>query len=185
MAIKTPIDDKITNSQFQEWPLDLLIDYIVKKHHSYVEEKTLLIRGYLTQLVEVHGEKHPELLQIHDLFHQASGELAAHMKKEEIILFPFINQLIDKAKLKDNSPFRSSIKSPIAMMRHEHTAEENYFIEIARLTNDYTPPSDGCSTYYKCYELLKEFEADLHQHIHLENDLLFQKAIQLEQSITA
>ncbi|QXP61025.1 iron-sulfur cluster repair di-iron protein [Olleya sp. HaHaR_3_96] len=170
------------NIDYQSWPIDLLVDYIQKKHHRYVEEKTPILRQFLDKLCKVHGASHPELFKINDLFTASAGELASHMKKEEFILFPFIKKMV-KVKLSNGvlqAPAFGSVESPIAMMMHEHDNEGVRFREIAKLTTDYTPPADACNTYKVTYAMLDEFEKDLHLHIHLENNILFPKAKALE-----
>jgi regulator of cell morphogenesis and NO signaling len=170
------------NIDYQSWPIDLLVDYIQKKHHRYVEEKTPILSQFLAKLCKVHGANHPELFKINDLFTASAGELASHMKKEELILFPFIKKMV-KVKLSNGvlqAPAFGSVESPIAMMMHEHDNEGVRFREIAELTADYTPPADACNTYKVTYAMLDEFEKDLHLHIHLENNILFPKAKALE-----
>ena len=170
---------------FKEWPLDLLIDYIEKKHHRYVEENIPVIRLYLHKVVEVHGHNHPELEEVANLFLVCSGNLAQHMKKEELMLFPFIKKML-KVKNDGESlgmpPF-GSVKNPVAMMFQEHDDEGERLRQIAKLTNNYTPPEDACNTYRVTLAKLEEFENDLHKHIHLENNILFPRAIALEQEL--
>lgn len=168
---------------YKSWPLDLLIDYIEKKHHRYVEDKTIVLRQFLDKLCKVHGERHPELLEINDLFTASSQELASHMKKEELILFPFVKKMVN-AKLQDSllaTPPFGSVENPIATMMHEHDNEGERFRKIALLTSNYTPPADACNTYKVTFAMLQEFEQDLHLHIHLENNILFPEAAKLEQ----
>ncbi|WP_417875316.1 iron-sulfur cluster repair di-iron protein [Winogradskyella sediminis] len=167
---------------YKSWPIDLLAEYIEKKHHRYVEEKIPVLRQFLDKLCKVHGERHPELFKINELFTASSGELASHMKKEELILFPFIKKMV-KAQLDNDvvqSPQFGTVENPIAMMMEEHDNEGARFREIDELTNNYSPPADACNTYKVTYAMLEEFEKDLHLHIHLENNILFPKAIKLE-----
>jgi regulator of cell morphogenesis and NO signaling len=172
-------------TDYQSWPLDLLADYIEKKHHRYVEDKTLEIQPYLDKICRVHGEHHPELFEIKNEFNASAGELAAHMKKEELILFPFIRKMV-KVK-QENSNVEAAnfgtVKNPIQMMMDEHTVEGNRFRRIEELSNNYTPPQDACNTYRVSFALLKEFEQDLHLHIHLENNILFPKAVEIENDL--
>lgn len=168
---------------YKSWPLDLLIDYIEKKHHRYVEEKIPVLRQFLNKLCSVHGERHPELFKINELFTASAGELASHMKKEELVLFPFVKKMVS-ATLNTESvepPHFGTVENPIAMMMQEHDNEGERFRQIAELTDNYTPPTDGCNTYQVTFAMLEEFEKDLHLHIHLENNILFPKAIKLEQ----
>jgi regulator of cell morphogenesis and NO signaling len=174
------------STDYKSWPLDLLADYIEKKHHRYVVEKTAEIKPYLDKICRVHGERHPELFEINEHFNATAGELAKHMKKEELILFPYVRKLA-KAKHEgskvDLPPF-GSIQNPIEAMMQEHTTEGDRFRKIEELSNNYTPPQDACNTYGVTLGLLKEFEQDLHLHIHLENNILFPKAIELEKELS-
>ncbi|WP_369994278.1 iron-sulfur cluster repair di-iron protein [Winogradskyella sp.] len=168
---------------YKSWPLDLLTEYIEKKHHRYVEEKIPIIRQFLDKLCHVHGQRHPELHKINELFTASAGELASHMKKEELILFPFIKKMV-KVKLDNGSvqpPQFGTVENPIAMMKYEHDNEGERFRQIAELTDNYIPPADACNTYKVTFAMLDEFEKDLHLHIHLENNILFPEAIKLEQ----
>lgn len=171
---------------FKSWPLDLLADYIEKTHHRYVEEKIPVLLQFLDKLCKVHGATHPELFEINELFKGCAGELTQHMKKEELILFPFIKKMV-KASITDElllQPPFGSINNPIAMMMEEHEAEGDRFVKIVALTNNYTPPSDACNTYKVTFSMLNDFEQDLHKHIHLENNILFPKAVALEKAFT-
>lgn len=168
---------------YNSWPLDLLADYIEKKHHRYVETKISEIKPYLEKVVNTHAGNHNELYKIEQLFTESAGELTVHMKKEELMLFPFIRKMVQAqgSGLKVTSPF-GTVKNPIRSMMIEHENEGERFREIASLTNNYTAPADACNTYRVTYSLLKEFEDDLHLHIHLENNILFPKSIVLEES---
>ncbi|WP_313304965.1 iron-sulfur cluster repair di-iron protein [Empedobacter sp.] len=170
---------------FKSWPLDLLTEYVEKTHHLYVEEKTPILLDFLDKLCKVHGERHPELYEINQLFNQTAQELSAHLKKEELILFPFIKKMANaKRKGKElDSPAFGSVENPVHMMEHEHTIEGDRFAKIAELTNNYTPPADACNTYRVTYSMLEDFENDLHTHIHIENNILFPKSIQLEKEL--
>jgi len=172
---------------FQSWPLDLLADYVEKTHHRYVEEKTPILQGFLHKLCKVHGGHHPELFEIHDLFEESAKDLAGHMKKEELILFPFIRNLVtNKMSGRDYEfPSFGTVQNPVNMMMHEHTIEGERFRKIAELSDEYTPPADACNTYRVTFAMLEEFENDLHRHIHLENNILFPKSIELEKELKA
>lgn len=184
--------ENLTNSgqgdalDYQSWPLDLLIDYIVKKHHRYVRSKSDEIKPFLSKIADVHGDRHPELQEVKQLFYGATDALAQHMQKEEQILFPYVESLV-KAQgnsQKLTSEGFDSLETYIAeTMQVEHETEGERFRTIADLTNNYTPPADGCRTYEVTLAMLREFEQDLHHHIHLENNILFPKAVMLEKSI--
>ena len=168
---------------FNTWELDLLIDYIEKKHHRYVEEKAPILLSFLLKLEQVHGAAHPELFEIKNLFKRTADELTQHMKKEEVILFPYIKQMVEAARNKTtlSAPGFGTVANPIAMMMEEHENEGNRFEKIVAISNNYTPPADGCNTYKVTFQMLQEFESDLHTHIHLENNILFPKAIVLQE----
>jgi regulator of cell morphogenesis and NO signaling len=176
-------ENRITD--YQSWRIDLMADYIEKKHHRYVEEKTLEIKPYLDKICKVHGDRHPELFEINEHFIATTGELAQHMKKEELIIFPFVRKMMkaEQEDLKIAAPHFGTIQNPIQMMMDEHTTEGDRFRKIEELSNNYTPPQDACNTYSVTFALLKEFEQDLHLHIHLENNILFPKAIELEKQL--
>lgn len=175
-----------TAVDYKSWPMDLLADYIEKKHHRYVEQKTLEIKPFLDKICRVHGERHPELFTIQKEFYASAGELAAHMKKEELILFPFIRKMVKTKQegLEVEAPHFGTVENPINMMMDEHSVEGERFRKIAELSNDYTPPADACNTYRVTFALLNEFEQDLHLHIHLENNILFPQAIAAEQEFS-
>lgn len=174
--------DQSEQPNFSTWPLDLLVDYIEKKHHRYVERQIPILNQYLDKLCRVHGERHPELLEISEQFQASGGELAMHMKKEELVLFPWIRKMVEGIADREilERPHFGTVHNPIQMMMKEHDHEGERFRKIAALSNDYTPPADACNTYRVTYSLLQEFEEDLHRHIHLENNILFPKAETLE-----
>ncbi len=177
--------DQGDQPNFKSWPLDLLIDYIEKKHHRYVEQQIPILKQYLNKLCRVHGERHPELLDILEHFNASAGELSMHMTKEELVLFPWIRKM-SSGNLNDSTvepPHFGTVKNPIKMMMNEHDNEGERFRKIAQLSNDYTPPTDACNTYRVTFSLLQEFEDDLHRHIHLENNILFPKSEILENKV--
>ena len=171
-----------SSMNFQKWPLDLLADYIEKKHHRYILQNSPAIIQFLDKLCKVHGGRHPELYEINQEFNESAQELKAHMKKEEMILFPYVRKLVSLKVNPDehNHPGFGNVQNPIRMMMQEHEVEGERFRKMSLLSNGYTAPEDGCTTYRVCYYMLKDFENDLHLHIHLENNILFPKAIELE-----
>lgn len=184
--IATPPAKNDGVSDFKTWPLDLLAEYIEKKHHRFVSSQIPVLSGYIEKICSVHGQQHPELLEIRDLFKESAGELSMHMKKEELMLFPYIKRMChaDKEQTKlPAAPF-GTVQSPIRNMMHEHDAEGERFNRINLLSGGYVVPADGCNTYQLTYALLKAFEEDLHLHIHLENNILFPGAIQLEERLS-
>ena len=134
----------------------------------------------------MHGVNHTELFEVNELFKGCAGELAQHMKKEELMLFPFIKKMVKASNdhLFIQEPSFGTVNNPIAMMMEEHEAEGDRFVKIASLTNNYTPPADACNTYRVTFAMLEEFEQDLHKHIHLENNILFPRAVALEKTFS-
>lgn len=168
---------------YDEWSLDFLADYIVNTHHSYIKKNLPDIRAYAEKVMRVHGKEHPELNRIHELVEATANEILSHMVKEENVLFPFIRALVNKQNTNQGmQPVGfGSVKNPINMMEHEHVIVGEYLQEARNLANNYQLPAGACASYGMLYRLLDEFEDDLHLHIHLENNILFKKAIQLEQ----
>ncbi|MDZ4759041.1 MAG: iron-sulfur cluster repair di-iron protein [Bacteroidota bacterium] len=167
---------------YNEWSLDFLVDYIVNTHHSYIKKTIPDLIQYAEKVVCVHGNEHPELIKIQQLVYDVINELTNHLKKEEVILFPYIKDLAQNQKAKIQG--LGSVQNPINMMEMEHEVVGKYFEQINVLSNHYELPNDACATYTLFYKILKAFEDDLHLHIHLENNILFPKAIQLEKSFT-
>ena len=169
-------------TDFKSWPPDLLADYIEKKHHRYITDTTPSLLQFLDKLCKVHGSNHPELFEINKEFTASSDELASHMKKEETVLFPYVRQMADSGNRKEQVAGASfgSVRNPIQMMMLEHDTEGERFRKISELSSNYTPPDDACTTYKVAYSMLKDFEKDLHMHIHLENNILFPEAIEME-----
>ncbi|HJZ74317.1 MAG TPA: iron-sulfur cluster repair di-iron protein [Vicinamibacterales bacterium] len=169
------------DSDVGAWPLHDLIDHIVSTHHTYVRAALPLIRQYLAKLVEVHGARHPELADVASAFDAIADEMAHHMLKEEHVLFPYVRQLEAPAGTRGRrlSPF-GTVENPIRMMEREHQDAADGVQAIRVLTHGYIAPEDGCTTYRVCMDELARFERDLHRHVHLENNVLFPRAIALE-----
>ena len=165
---------------YENMSLTQLADYIVLTHHSYVKKEIPAILGYLEKVAFKHGDRHPEMIRILELFATVKKEMGQHMQKEELILFPRIKeveqQLGEGNKIIINNTF---LLSPISMMEEEHDHAGSLLSEIRQLTNDYIPPADACTTYKLSFAALQAFEQDLHQHVHLENNILFPKALRL------
>ncbi|MGM5629734.1 iron-sulfur cluster repair di-iron protein [Apibacter raozihei] len=182
--LEESITSKNESVDFNSWPLDLLADYIVKTHHEYIREKVPPLTQFLTKVYKVHGERNPELKEILELFLQSSEDLLTHLKKEEMILFPFIRKMVEAKS--SNQPMQpghfGSIENPIAMMMDDHSVEGDRFRKISELSHGYTPPEGACNTYKVSFSMLDEFEQNLHKHIHLENNILFPKSIKMEAS---
>lgn len=167
---------------FSTWDIDLLVDYIEKKYHRYVNDKIPEISTYIKKVAAVHGHYHTELLEIRDLFLECAEDLTSHMLKEEQILFPFAKELMFNKNSSLEKPFFTTINNPINCMKEEHSNEGERFAKIAELSNQYTPPAEACNTYKVVFAMLQEFEEKLHEHIHLENNILFPKIVVLEKT---
>ncbi len=168
-----------------DWGLDFLISYIINNHHSYVNRMLPVISAHTQKVASKHGENHPETKKIAEIFASINVEMKHHMMKEERILFPHIIKLVGLSNngSGEGTPYFGTIKNPIAMMETEHQSAGDGMSEIKNLTNNYTPPDDACETYKISFKELREFEEDLHKHVHLENNILFPKAIKLEESL--
>jgi regulator of cell morphogenesis and NO signaling len=168
------------------WEPAVLAEYIVNKHHNYVREHLPNIKEHAKKVMCVHGNRHPELRLIHQLVEKISDDLTSHMRKEEDILFPYIKDL---AAAKNNVKELATqcairLKSPISRMELEHELVGKNLVEIRALTEDYSAPKDACASYRLLYGMLDEFENDLNVHVHLENNILFPKALELEKQLS-
>jgi regulator of cell morphogenesis and NO signaling len=184
----TDLSAKTTSEvpDFQTTSLADLISHIVTTHHVYVKQEIPRLQQLLAKVVAVHCASHPELAAVQRTFAGLSAELLSHMMKEEVVLFPYVEKLEEAApqgRRAPEPPF-GSVSNPVRMMEHEHESAGKALAEIRMLTAAYTPPEAACFSYRTLYSSLQEFEADLHQHIHLENNILFPRAIELEQSTT-
>ena len=173
---------------FNSWDLDRLSDYIVKVYHRYADERIHVIKPTLEKACQEYGEQYSWLPEIKKIFDEAAGVISVHQKKEELILFPFIRKMADAQK--NNKAFvrpsaTRSVESPVDMLTHEHHQQSDLFQKMAELSQNYTSLKDVDGTFKDSLGLLKEFELNLHQHLHLENNILFPKALKLEKELTA
>jgi regulator of cell morphogenesis and NO signaling len=179
------LDANNVSPEDQEWTGASLRDltaHIVNRHHSYVRDEAPRVQTLLQKVVDRHGKTHPELRTIQAIFAGLSGELFEHMLKEERVLFPFLDQMEAAAHSGGPSSVRCfrSVEFPIARMLAEHDDAGAFIASIRELSGDYQPPDGACPTYRGLYHALEEFERDLHHHIHLENNILFPRAVELE-----
>jgi regulator of cell morphogenesis and NO signaling len=163
------------------WSIDRLIDHIVSTHHAYVRTAMPAIQGYLARLIQAHGARHPELVRVASVFELLSADLEQHLMKEEMVLFPYARELArtDAGGRHVLSPF-GTVENPIRMMEREHRDAAEGLRAMRELTNGFVPPDDGCTTYAVCMAELARFERDLHRHVHLENNVLFPRTIDIE-----
>ncbi|MBI5403394.1 MAG: iron-sulfur cluster repair di-iron protein [Ignavibacteriae bacterium] len=179
--------NKNGNGIFDLMSLDELIEHIVNVHHSFVSKMIPVISNHSLKVLNAHGKNHYELEEINIIWKEISEELSNHLVKEEKMLFPYIKTLV---KTKTDSlaipiaPF-GAVGNPISVMEKEHASAGDAFNKLRTVTNNYNLPSDTCATFAVFYDELKEFEKDLHMHIHLENNILHPKAIMLEYELTS
>lgn len=162
--------------------LSVLIDYILEKHHTFANYELEHLPPLVDKVTRVHGEYHPVLFDVKRLFEALCEDLSHHFRKEEIVLFPYIRELED-ARLRGNpaptAPF-GTIENPVTIMVSDHERAAEILREMRKITDDYLLPAGACPSFTGMYYRFVELERDLHQHIHLENNLLFPKAVSLE-----
>jgi regulator of cell morphogenesis and NO signaling len=167
---------------FASWDVPTLVQYIVDNHHAYVRASIPVLLQHTRKVANVHGDRHPELVHIARLFDRVANEMTEHMMKEEQILFPHVTDLAEAARTGrpvSHPPF-GTVENPIRMMEQEHRFVGDAMAEIRALTDGYTLPPGACATYRVCFKELEAFETDLHTHVHLENNILFPKALAIE-----
>ena len=170
-----------------EWsaaPLDALIAHIVQKHHGYVRQEIPRLEILFAKVVGKHGAAHPELSELTSLFAAVAQELSTHMLKEEQVLFPHIERMADAVLQRRPLPpaFFGTVARPIANMVADHDDAGSVLARMRQLSDGYTVPPGACPTFGALYQGLADFELDLHQHIHLENNILFPRSIEMERS---
>ena len=170
----------------QTWsaePLASLIGHIQSTHHKYTRDEIARLCPLLEKVCSVHGKNHPELYEVQEAFKGLAQELGAHMMKEEMMLFPYIVRMEEAVIQKEPilpPPF-GTVQNPVAMMMREHDSAGEGLRAMRQASAAYTPPGDACISFQTLYKALADFEADLHQHIHLENNILFPRAIAMEE----
>ena len=169
---------------FASWPLSFLADYIVNTHHAYLRENDDQIAAYARKIAAVHGANHPEVIKIAALFEKIAADMTVHLKEEEEVFFPTLKRA-EAAKISGHQPDaidQETMRSALAKLYREHEEIGEAVHAIRHLAHDFAVPADACSTFTLTYQKLKEFENDLHKHVHLENNILFPKATALVSS---
>lgn len=169
---------------WQTEPMADLISHIKTTHHKYTREEMARLAPLFDKVCSVHGQNHPELQQVRASFRGLVQELTTHMMKEEMVLFPYIVRMEEAFIQKEPvlpSPF-GSVQNPVSMMEHEHDSAGNALRAMREASSGYSAPTEACISYQTLYKALADFEADLHQHIHLENNILFPRAIAMEKA---
>ena len=167
---------------FQSASLPELITHIVDTHHVFTKTEMVRLQALADKVLHAHGGNHPELIHLGELITHLCADLMPHMLKEEQVLFPYIMGMAQAADQNQAAPvpFFGTVNNPIRMMMREHDTAGEILRELRALTSDYKVPADACISYQTLYQALENFEKDLHQHIHLENNILFPKAVNLE-----
>lgn len=163
-------------------PLADLVAHINSTHHEYTREEIARLGPLFAKVCSVHGKNHPELQSVRAAFSGLAQELSTHMMKEEVILFPYIVRMEEAVIQKEPvlpPPF-GTVENPVAMMMHEHDSAGDALRTMRPCSAGYTPPGDACISFQTLYKALADFEINLHQHIHLENNILFPRAIEME-----
>jgi regulator of cell morphogenesis and NO signaling len=169
------------SQNYASWEMPFLTDYIVNAHHAYLKENTGQIAAYTHKIADVHGVTHPEVIEIAAIFDKIASDMAIHLREEEEVFFPAIKRA-DAAKKAGAAPAPKdldTIKNLLKNLSHEHEEIGDAIHRIRHLSKEYAVPGDVCNTFMVTYQKLKEFEDDLHKHVHLENNILFLKAAQL------
>jgi len=174
-----------SGQNFQNWNLDFLSDYIIHTHHNYVRESIPFLSEISQKVARVHGDHHPELVKVAEVFAGIGRDLSLHLMKEENILFPYIKEMVAAKKSGTSLPAShfGAVANPINVMEMEHEGAGEDLSEIRNLTRNYQLPEDACTSYRILFQKLEEFEKDLFQHVHLENNILFPKVLQLEKEL--
>lgn len=177
----------LSNFPFDKLPLSQRAEYIVSNHHAYVNKESPQLLAYAEKVASKHGQHHPELNKILMAVSAIKEEMEQHMHKEEVVLFPRIKELekFSKEEHRDGKLNVSYLQAPITLMEQEHDHAGLLLEEIRQLSGNYTAPADACTTYKLLFAALQAFEKDLHQHVHLEHNILFPKAINLFNNSTA
>jgi regulator of cell morphogenesis and NO signaling len=172
-----------TGRDWQTASLSDLIAHITTTHHAYTRTEIARLGPLFDKVCSVHGKNHPELLQVQAAFQGLAQELTMHLMKEEMVLFPYVVKMEQSVIQREPAlppPF-GTVRHPISMMKHEHDSAGNALRAMRLASGGYAPPPDACVSFQTLYKALADFEADLHQHIHLENNILFPRAIAMEQ----
>lgn len=172
-------------TRFSEWKIDFLIDYIVNIHHAYLYQALPSLELRLISFIEGHKKKYPELVQIAEVVTELSKFLLCHNQHEEEIIFPYIKQIDAAYRRKESygNLFVRTLRKPLSNIEKEHEAIGEHLRKLKLYSNDYQPPTNACTNHRVLYHKLEEFHNDLMQHKHLERNILFQKAIEIEQQL--
>jgi regulator of cell morphogenesis and NO signaling len=186
-ALEAASQVRSTTVPDRDWraePLSELLAHIRSTHHVYTRDEIARLGPLFDKVCSVHGENHPELPRLREVFRPLAAELTTHLMKEEMVLFPYILRMEEAIVAEEPIlplPF-GSVRNPVAMMMHEHDGAGSALRSMRQIAGDYSVPPDACASFQTLYQALAAFEADLHQHIHLENNILFPRAIEMERA---
>lgn len=182
---EAPVSMAVEAAALKAGSLAELANLIVTRHHVFTRDECTRLTGLLEKVCAAHEVNHPELREIQTNFGSLRAELEPHMLKEEGILFPYITRLEAAILENEPPPFApfGTVSNPIAAMMREHDAAGDILKTIRQLSGNFALPEDACFSYRTLYGALEELEADLHQHIHLENNILFRRAVELENTV--
>jgi regulator of cell morphogenesis and NO signaling len=182
LADATALPSAACAPRFSAWDAPAVTDYIISNHHGYVRQQLPLIRAQASKVARVHGSRHPEMVAVAEIFARLSAEMTSHMAREEKVLFPYLDRLAEasaRGLAVPPAPF-GTVEGPIRMMEAEHESAVEAMSQMRALTDGYRVPEDACGTWCVLLQELEAFERDLHQHVHLENNILFPKALLLQ-----
>jgi len=176
--------NEVTPEDFDSYSLEDLVDYVLDTHHTFTRREIANLTPLMAKVADRHGGNHPSLLILKSLVFELFGDLDSHMRKEEVILFPFVKEMATQNDLHTSvpPPF-GSVRGPISVMAYEHDRAGDLLRKMRNVTVNYDLPADACPSFTALFTRLEELEKDLHQHIHLENNILFPKALELEQKM--
>lgn len=172
----------VGDSNFEKMPLVQLTQHILDNHHVFTKSEIERLRALMTKVHGVHAQNHPELGRLHTLLDSLFAELEPHMMKEERVLFPYVCELermVESKSVPARPPF-GTVANPVRVMMMDHDNAGELLKEMRKVTDNYKVPEDGCFSFQTLYQAIEAFEKDLHQHIHLENNILFPRALGME-----
>ncbi|MDZ7773761.1 MAG: iron-sulfur cluster repair di-iron protein [Balneolaceae bacterium] len=185
--LRTALGRASGDADYASWPADLLVEYIVSMHHRFVREKLPEIEAYARKVAKVHGRSYPALNDMLEIFLQLRDEMTDHLDKEELLLFPYIKQLVEadaKGRTPESTLEGGTPRQAVAMLESEHEEAGRLMAELEEISGGFIPPEDACPTFRVYFHNLEGFRDDLHKHVHLENNILFPRALELHERLS-
>lgn len=184
--LRSVLSRVLGEADYASWPADLLVEYIVSMHHRFVREKLPEIESYARKVAEVHGSIYHALNEMLEVFLRLRDEMTKHLDKEEQLLFPYIKELVEaerKGRTPENALEGGTPRQAVDMLESEHEEAGRLVAELEELSDGFTPPEDACPTFRVYFRNLEGFRDDLHKHVHLENNILFPRALELHENL--